>query len=353
MNDVSIQEVSKLLEEKYDKDKTLSMLLKGKGSFINCYNSFTHRIHGKIDTLGAVTHRSTHSKPNLSQVTRGSEFRSFLCVPEGKIFVDVDASSLELAMLGNRLAMFDNGFYAEAVYSGNKDQGTDVHSITRDRLNLKDRDTAKTLVYQICYGAGSTPIGLATWHGNDFEYTQEEYNNIESFLQSKAILIDNIPYVKTNKTSFYKLSKEIILTTLYGSKVASAFRDSIVGYKELIEYLKSKIENNRIQGLDGRYFSVRSEHKTLNVILQSDGAIYMKYVMREAYEKLSKAFKWGRDINQILFIHDALSYEIVPEIKDEVDTILKQAFLTASEELQLVRPVKGEPSYGKNQLDAH
>ncbi|RUT50962.1 hypothetical protein [Campylobacter fetus] len=58
-------EVLNLVQEYLKLGKDLSMLLEGKGSFINCYNPNTHRLHGKVDTLGAGTHRCTHSVPRI------------------------------------------------------------------------------------------------------------------------------------------------------------------------------------------------------------------------------------------------------------------------------------------------
>mgnify|MGYP003390662386 FL=1 len=54
---MSLEEVLNLVKDYLKISKDLSMLLEGKGSFINCYNSTTHRVHGKVDTLGAVTQR--------------------------------------------------------------------------------------------------------------------------------------------------------------------------------------------------------------------------------------------------------------------------------------------------------
>ena len=62
---MSLDEVLNLVKDYLKISKDLSMLLEGKGSFINCYNPKTHRIHGKVDTLGAVTGRCTHNSPKI------------------------------------------------------------------------------------------------------------------------------------------------------------------------------------------------------------------------------------------------------------------------------------------------
>ena len=74
--------------------KDLGQLLLGDNSLIKLYNPETHRLHGKVDTLGANTMRCTHSNPNITQISKDKEFRELMCVPEGKLLVDVDADAL-------------------------------------------------------------------------------------------------------------------------------------------------------------------------------------------------------------------------------------------------------------------
>lgn len=54
---MELNEVLDLTKQYLKLGKDLSMLLEGTGSFIHNYNPKTHRIHGKVDTLGAVTGR--------------------------------------------------------------------------------------------------------------------------------------------------------------------------------------------------------------------------------------------------------------------------------------------------------
>lgn len=54
---MTLDEVLYLVQRYLKINKDLSMLHTGDGSFIKHYNPTTHRIHGKIDTLGAGTGR--------------------------------------------------------------------------------------------------------------------------------------------------------------------------------------------------------------------------------------------------------------------------------------------------------
>lgn len=79
--------------------KDLGQLLLGDNSFIKLYNTDTHRLHGKVDSLGTNTHRMSHNSPNITQLSKDPEFRKLMCVPEGKLLVDVDADALSLVHL--------------------------------------------------------------------------------------------------------------------------------------------------------------------------------------------------------------------------------------------------------------
>ena len=90
---MELNEVLDLTKQYLKLGKDLSMLLEGTGSFIHNYNPKTHRIHGKVDTLGAVTGRCTHSLPNITQLPKTKEFRELLTVPDNKVLIDVDAGA--------------------------------------------------------------------------------------------------------------------------------------------------------------------------------------------------------------------------------------------------------------------
>jgi len=127
--------------------KFLGILSEGGNSLCNLYNSTTHRLHGRVDSLGANTGRMTHSLPNITQVPKEQSFRELLCVPPNRILIDVDADALELVMLGHYLGPYDNYAYAKIVDSGKKEDKTDVHSVNQRATGLPTRDAAKTFIY--------------------------------------------------------------------------------------------------------------------------------------------------------------------------------------------------------------
>ena len=148
---------AKILAEYFLIQKRLGQLSNGKEALIR--NERKGRIHGRVITNGAVTGRMTHSKPNMNLPKVGSlygeEFRSLMIASPGKVLVGCDADSLEARCLAHYMARYDDGAYEEAALRGDKNLGTDNHSVNARALgldpkkhyagvNATGRDIAKT-----------------------------------------------------------------------------------------------------------------------------------------------------------------------------------------------------------------
>lgn len=150
--------------------KRLGQLADGKNGWLKLVQE--GRIHGSVNSNGAVTGRMTHAAPNLAQVPSvkkagsdhplvlqgvlkkgdvlmgeaggwGYEMRDLFCVPKGKKLVGCDASGLELRMLGHYMGRYDKGVYAHEVVNG------DIHSKNQEAAGLPTRDNAKTFILRI------------------------------------------------------------------------------------------------------------------------------------------------------------------------------------------------------------
>ncbi len=129
------------------------------------------RIHGSVNTNGAVTGRMTHASPNLAQVPSvkkgkneageevvlygeaggwGYEMRDLFTVPAGKKLVGCDASGLELRMLAHYMGRYDNGAYGREVVGG------DIHTANQKAAGLPTRSNAKTFILRIWDDFGVT-----------------------------------------------------------------------------------------------------------------------------------------------------------------------------------------------------
>jgi DNA polymerase I-like protein with 3'-5' exonuclease and polymerase domains len=96
------------------------------------------RIHGRVNTCGAVTGRMTHSSPNMAQIPSDSLYRDCFTVPEGHKLVGIDASGLELRMLAHYM---NDPAYTDLILNG------DIHTYNQEAAGLPTRDNAKTFIY--------------------------------------------------------------------------------------------------------------------------------------------------------------------------------------------------------------
>lgn len=146
--------------------KRLGMLSDGKNGWLKLTKN--GRIHGNVNTNGAVTGRMTHAAPNLAQVPSvrldkednilygeagawGYECRDLFRVPAGKKLVGCDASGLELRMLAHYMGRYDGGAYGHEVVNG------DIHTVNQNAAGLATRKQAKTFILRIWDDLGETP----------------------------------------------------------------------------------------------------------------------------------------------------------------------------------------------------
>lgn len=93
---------AKLLTEYLLVNKRISQLAEGDQAWLKLERN--GRIHGRVNTMGSVTSRCSHSHPNLAQIPSvsapyGKECRELFSAPEGFRFLGVDISGLEHVVL--------------------------------------------------------------------------------------------------------------------------------------------------------------------------------------------------------------------------------------------------------------
>lgn len=289
----------KLLIEYLMLDKRHSQLL----SWIEAVHN--GRIHGSVNTNGAVSGRMTHSDPNMAQVPRcgsplGSECRSlFKPTQDGWVQVGADASGLELRMFAHYLAAFDNGAYSKVVCEG------DVHTHNQQMAGLKTRDQAKTFIYGLLYGAGDAKVGK---------------------------IVDG--------------------TVSDGARLKDQFKRQVPAYAKLLNQLEFvTAKRGFLRGLDNRPLPVRSAHSALNLLLQSAGAVVMKEALIILDTKLSSMYP-GR-YQFMANIHDEWQIECDESIANEVGAIACDSIKQAGQNLGLKCPLKGEYKIGNNWAETH
>ena len=234
----------------------------------------------------------------------GKEVRELFEAPSGYSMVGADASGLELRMLSHYLARYDGGAYGREVIDG------DVHTKNQQAVELGSRDTAKTFIYALLYGAGDAKLGEL--------------------------------WVPAGSEDAKKAA---------GSKARRLFGERIKGYKALSDALRQHLQNSTtIQAIDGGVLPVRHKHAALNTLLQSAGAIAVK---RATVLSFQKAKEKGIEFYPNLHVHDEWQSVTRDEDAEEHGRIKVQAIRDAGEDLGFKVPLDGEYKIGKNWAETH
>lgn len=257
------------------------------------------RVHGDVNSNGAVTGRMTHSNPNMAQVTAngkpyGTECRQCWVVPKGYKLVGIDASGLELRMLAHYM---NDPEYTKEVLTG------DVHTKNQQAAGLETRNQAKTFIYAFLYGAGDAKIGSIV--GKD---SREGKNLKDKFLS-------NVPALAALK-----------------------------------HQVSIKSHRGFLYGLDGRKLFIRSEHAALNTLLQSAGAIVMKRALCILHEY---ANMWELDFKLVGNIHDEIQAEVREDKAKAFGILAVQAIQAAGIYYKMNCPLNGDYHIGNNWSETH
>lgn len=302
---------AKVLAEHFLVEKRIGQLAEGDQAWLKLCRS--GRIHGSVNTNGAVTGRCTHSNPNVAQVPRvgsayGAECRSLFTVREGYVLVGADLAGLELRCLAHFMAWWDAGVYASILLTG------DIHSVNQQAAGLPTRNDAKTFIYAFLYGAGDVKIGSIV-----------------------APLATEAEQAKI------------------GKRLKQQFLNKTPALKKLREAVAAKVQQNGyLVGLDGRKLHVRSSHAALNTLLQSAGALIAKMATILAYEALiAMGYKWGKDFAMVAHVHDEMQFEVRKGLEQTVGEVVVQAMRDAGKFFNFKCPIDGEFKIGSNWKETH
>lgn len=251
-------------------------------------------------------------------------------VPAGReVFVGYDGSGLELRMLSHYLINECREMLAEAIAENNPakkataERGLasailyrdillegDIHSHNQKLAGLPTRDNAKTFIYAFNYGAGDLKLGSITGGGKE-----------EGAIMRERFLAEN-PCIAI-----------------------------------LIDRMTEKAKKGYITGVDGRRITMRRDnqgkvmtHKALNTLLQSAGAIVMKYAMIF----LDKWIK--RDsirCAKVIDMHDEGQFSCHREDVTPLCDLMKLCVKQAGEYLKMECPLASDCQVGANWLHTH
>lgn len=295
--------------------KTIGQVAEGDQAWLQLERK--GRIHGRVNTAGAVTGRCTHSNPNVAQVPSvsktkagvtlglaggfGFECRSLFLPDEGQVMVGADASGLELRCLAHYMGRYDQGAYAKVLLEG------DIHSVNQKAAGLPTRDNAKTFIYGWLYGAGDEKIGKIVGGGAK---------------QGKAL--------------------------------KAKFLSSLPALAKLKEAVVEASSRGYLIGLDGRHLPVRSAHAALNTLLQSAGALVMKQALILFSDHLTgRGYVFGKDYAFVANVHDEIQTTCRPELAEEIGTLAVLSIKQAGEHFHFLCPLDGEFKIGASWAETH
>jgi DNA polymerase I-like protein with 3'-5' exonuclease and polymerase domains len=268
-------------------------------SWLEAVDTDTQRVHGYVNTNGAVTGRMTHSKPNLAQVPSssslyGPECRACWIVDSGYKLVGIDASGLELRMLAHYMNDAD---YTNTILTG------DIHTANQLAAGLDTRNQAKTFIYAYLYGAGDEKIGSIVGGGRK-----------------------------------------------QGKKLKAEFLKATPALAELKDNVAVSAGKGYVTGLDGRKVFIRSEHAALNSLLQSAGSLIMKQalIILDKYAKI-----WKLDYKFVGNIHDEFQVEVREDQAAKFGSLAASCIEAAGIHFKLRCPLAGEFNLGDSWADTH
>ena len=241
----------------------------------------------------------THRGPNMAQVPNisspyGKECRACWTVPSGYKLVGIDASGLELRMLAHYM---NDEEYINDVING------DIHQINQRLAGIQSRDKAKTFIYAFIYGAGDERLGKVVGGG------------------------------RAN-----------------GKRLKDRFLSNLPSLKTLTKRVQQASKRGFLKGIDGRRIYIRSEHASLNSLLQGGGAI----IMKKALVLLTNKIKVNNiDATVVANIHDEWQIQVKESQADLVGQMGVDAIEEAADHFKLRCPLTGQYKVGSDWSETH
>ena len=281
-----------------------------------------------IAATGRLTHGGIVNIPS-PDAFYGKQMRKIFTSRPGYKIIGTDAKSCQDRMLAARA---NNQDFTDMLLNGDKDKGTDSHSLARNAINevlrkynLEEisRKIAKNFNYGWKFGASDNK--LAKMAKGTKEVGAAIRAALEKVFPAQAELID-------------RLTKE--------------WRSTAEVYQN--DWGKMDYRNGTIRGLDGRPIRIASEHQILVYMLQSDEAIMMQAAACKFYADCKrKGWRHGHEYGFIASVHDEYNVEVKEELAEEAAKMTEDSIAWASRHFQLACAQEGEAEIGDNWYEVH
>lgn len=280
------------------------------------------RIASVINSLaatGRATHRGIVNIPGAKSFY-GKQMRKIFTCKEGFVLVGTDSDACQIRMLAGRM---NDPAYTETVINGDKDKGTDIHTVNKNAAGLPDRDSAKTFFYGFLFGAGDAKIGKIV------------KGTAQDGARLKGQFLAGLPALGA---LLERLTKE------WKQSAKRRFNP---------KWNKMEYYDGYITGLDGRPILVPFEHQILVYLLQSDEAIFMAAAYNRFNMNMEKKYRYGIDYGVVAWYHDEYTCECREEISEDVARIAEEAIEWAGRFYRIPCPHVGHAQIGKTWWSIH
>jgi len=257
-----------------------------------------------VNTLGAATGRMTHSKiVNVPAPKEGAvwpDMRKVFYAPDGYVVVGADCDQCQVRGLSHYM---NDKEFQDALLEGNKDDGTDLHSLNGRRAGVS-RSHAKNVFYGYLFGAGA------------------------------------------NKTA-----SQIGCSVQEAEVIRGKFEAGLEALTQLLRSLKKYWrKHGYILGIDQRKIYVTSEHMLLVYLLQNFEATLMKWAMVVAYDSITQC---NLDAKFATMQHDEFQLIVREDHAAMVGKILEDSIEKAGTIIGSRCIIKGESEIGQTWYDTH
>lgn len=264
-----------------------------------------------LDDEGKVKTKKTMMKGR--QGDHGWDSRNLFYVPEGWVMMGADQKGIELRALGHFMAEFDKGEYGRLVVE------SDPHDLHTAALELNSRDTAKTFIYALIYGAQDFKLGT---------------------------VIDPALALKPQE------AKRV------GAEMRGRLMRRIPALGAVVKNIQKQARSGKLDALDGRKLYVRAQHAALNTLLQGAGATIAKQWcvnFAEYCEEDGLVHGWDGDFAILAWIHDELQVAVRddPRIIEICERNIKAAAYDAGMIFDFRLPVDVDVKFGMRWSDTH
>lgn len=286
------------------------------------------------------THRQKHSVvvnvPKASEsVLYGIPFRKLFSSPDGRTLAAADAKGLENRVEGHYTFPYDKGARARELLQG------DVHSKMAKVFFPKET--------------------------KDFDIYASDFSKDHPIFSKYRSLAKNGGYALLYGCKPPKLASTLGKPKDEGQTLFDAYWEnnpSLASLKKNLEkYWSTTGKKRYIKAIDGRFLVSRKKESLINLLFQSCGAIAMDYALCFFDAKMG-GIQWegsvvpyysykGYIVKRVGYHHDEATFEVDPEIAEEIATIFSECIAKAGKYLKLNVPLEGDWKVGKNWKEIH